>query len=129
MRSLVVVTGISLVTAQSNGVFNPLNYGAIGDGVADDTIALRKSTAALELAGSGTLLLPAGYTFFSGPINLTSNTLFDIQGTFLASNNSADYPLIAPLPWFGGGQDAPMSGQPEWHPCIMAWQQVRRWLQ
>ena len=85
---------------------------------------MRATTAALAAAGGGTLLLPYGYTFNSGPINLTSNTEFRVEGTFLASNNSAsDYVLIAPLPWFGGGQDAPMSGAPEWHPIIMAWQQ------
>jgi polygalacturonase len=100
--------------------FNVLKYGAVGDGVADDTAAVRAATAALAAAGGGELLFPAGYTFFCGPINVSSHAVVRVEGTFLASNNSADYELVAPLPWFGGGQDAPLSGAPEWSPVLRA---------
>jgi len=101
-------------------VFNVLDYGAVGDGATNDTPAIRAATAALAAAGGGELLLPRGFTFRSGPINLTSHSLLSIEGTFLASNDSADYMLVSPLPWFGGGQDAPLSGAPEWSPVIRA---------
>jgi polygalacturonase len=116
---LVLLSGsATLALAQ---VFNPLTYGAIGNGVADDTSAVRAAAAALAAAGGGTLLLEHGYTFRTGPFNLSSNSVLSVVGTLLASNNSADYYLVPPLPWFGGGVDAPASGQPEWSPVINVW--------
>jgi polygalacturonase len=102
-------------------VFNPLSFGAIGNGIADDTHAVRAAAAALDAAGGGVLLMPFGYSFWTGPFNLSSNAILLIAGTVIASNSSADYFLVPPLPWFGGGVDAPMSGQPEWSPFISAW--------
>ena len=106
----------------SDNVFNVLSYGAVGDGVRDDTLALRKAAAALAVSGQGgTLLLPAGYTFLSQPVNLTSHTNLVIAGTLLASRqNTSLWPLIPPLPWFGGGVDSAMTGAPEWQPLLMA---------
>lgn len=102
-------------------MFNPLDFGAKGDGVANDTPAVRAAAAALAAAGGGTLYLPFGYTFLTGAFNLSSHAVLRVAGTLLASNASADFVLIPPLPWLGGGQDAPMSGQPEWSPVISAW--------
>lgn len=101
-------------------MFDPITYGAKGDGTTDDTIAVRAALAALASNAGGQLLLRAGYTFLTGPLNLTSNTVFTVAGTLLASTDSSLYPLIPPLPWFGGGQDAPESGQPEWQPVLLA---------
>ena len=118
-RALVLC--LLFVTESSAQVFNPLAYGAVGNGYADDTKAVRAAAAALAAAGGGTLLLPAGYKFLTGPFNLSSHSVLSVVGTLLASNSSADFFLVAPLPWFGGGVDAPMSGQPEWSPVISAW--------
>jgi polygalacturonase len=41
-----------------------------------------------------------------------------VQGTILGSQNPTDYVLIPPLPWYGGGQDAQESGQPEWQALV-----------
>jgi len=51
------------VAALANrAVFNPLEFGAVGDGVADDTRSVQKAATAAQAAG-GVLLLPAGHTF------------------------------------------------------------------
>lgn len=110
-----------LAWTASAQVFNPLSYGAVGNGRVDDTRAVRAAAAALAAARGGTLLMPLGYTFLTGPFNLTSNSVLVVAGTLLASNSSTDSFLVPPLPWFGGGVDAPMSGEPEWSPIISAW--------
>ena len=75
-------------------------YGAAGDGVTTDTHALR-----LALSECDEVLLPRGRAFVSGPLNLTSNQRLDVQGTLYASQNVADFPLIAPLMGYGWGND------------------------
>ena len=67
-------------------------YGAVGDGVAKDTRALRSA-----LAECDEVWLPAGRSFLSGPVNLTSNQVLRVDGTLLASADPADYPMVAPL--------------------------------
>lgn len=54
-----------------SAVFNITNYGAIGDGVTDDTVSIQKAINAAREAGGGTVEIPAG-TFESGPITLYS---------------------------------------------------------
>lgn len=117
---LLLAGAAAAADAASPGVFNVLDYGAVGDGVTNDSAAIRAAIRAVTAAGGGTLLLPAAHTFLCGAINLTDNTVMQLEGTFLASNSSADFELVAPLPWYGGGQDAPMSGEPEWSPVIRA---------
>ncbi len=53
-------------------VFNVTNYGAVGDGMTDNTIAIQNTINACHAAGGGTVEIPAG-TFLSGPITLTNN--------------------------------------------------------
>lgn len=102
---------------------NPMSYGAVGDGVADDTTAVRAAAVAVAAAGGGTIAMLAPHQFLTGPFNLSSNSvLYVAAGAVLrASNDSSVYQLIPPLPWFGGGQDAEGSGQPEWSPVIASY--------
>ncbi len=50
-------------------VFNVLDYGAVGNGIADDTAAFQAAIAAVPVKG-GTVVVPSGYTF---AINLLVN--------------------------------------------------------
>ena len=43
-----------------SGVYNIRDYGAVGDGVTDDGVALRSALSAIQAAGYGALYLPAG---------------------------------------------------------------------
>ncbi|WP_128914298.1 glycoside hydrolase family 28 protein [Granulicella sibirica] len=66
-------------------------YGAKGDGVAKDTLAVRKAIDAC--AGGGTVEVGAG-KYLIGPIELKSGVTLDLQAgaTLLGSADVADYP-------------------------------------
>eukprot|EP00935_MAST-01C_sp_MAST-1C-sp1_P000080 g80.t1 len=76
-------------------------FGAVGDSKHDDTQAIR-----LALKECDEVLLPAGKTFYTGPLNLTSNQVFVVDGTLLASADPADYPMVAPLISYGWSIDS-----------------------
>lgn len=82
----------------NGAVFNVLDYGAIGNGVADDTAAIQ---AAINAASpqtltdlAGTVFLPRGKYKITQPLNLTSdNGAFNRRGVKLMGevNGSGDY--------------------------------------
>jgi hypothetical protein len=72
----------------------------IGDGITDDTVALRSSLAACD-----EVRLKVGRAFLSGPLNLTSNQRLVVDGTLLASQDKRAYPLIAPVLGYGWSND------------------------
>ncbi len=86
-------------TWRSCDVTDP-EFGAIGDGISKDTSSIR---AALKVCDE--VWLPTGHTFLSGPINLTSNQIFGVDGTLLASTDRVDYPIVAPIMGYGWGDD------------------------
>uniref|UniRef100_A0A914WRR4 Glycoside hydrolase family 28 n=1 Tax=Plectus sambesii TaxID=2011161 RepID=A0A914WRR4_9BILA len=92
-------------------VFDPMNYNATGDGKTDDTNAIRAALAAARDNNGGRVLFDSQYIFLTGCFNVTSNIILDVRGTILASQNSSGYVRVQPLPWYGGGQDAQMTGE------------------
>jgi len=88
--------------------FNVLDYGARGDGVTKDTAAIVKAVAAIEMAGGGILLFPAG-RYLTAPFNLTSNIIVHISpsATILGSNDLPDWPVIPALPSYCQGRELP----------------------
>ncbi len=58
--------------------FNVLDYGAIGDGTNNDTIAVQQAVDACVANGGGQVLLPGGKTFLSGAITLGSGVDFHL---------------------------------------------------
>jgi polygalacturonase len=53
-------------------IFNVINYGAIGDGLKDNTTNIQNTINAANAAGGGIVEIPAG-TFLSGPVTLLSS--------------------------------------------------------
>ena len=79
-------------------VFNPMSYGAVGDGVADDTNEVNLAIAA-ALAANGQVLFPHGYTFkvvgagvstsdvtfvFAGGVVNVITSTWTVNGSFVA---------------------------------------------
>ena len=54
------------------GVFNIMDYGAVGDGQTDDAAAIQSAIDACNKAGGGQVLVPAGHTFLCSPFKLAS---------------------------------------------------------
>ncbi|KAI9071396.1 hypothetical protein K1719_037026 [Acacia pycnantha] len=78
-------------------VYNVRSFGAVGDGVSDDTQAFKLAwDTACQAEGSGTLLVPDGYIFmiqstiFTGPCK-TAIT-FQIDGTIMAPDGPDSWP-------------------------------------
>ena len=73
-------------------IFNVKDYGAIGDGVALNTVAVQKTIDACHDAGGGIIWVPAG-DYVIGTIKLKSNVTLSLDhGTsLLGSQNIADY--------------------------------------
>eukprot|EP00257_Ricinus_communis_P013653 XP_015571150.1 probable polygalacturonase [Ricinus communis] len=131
--ALVFVGSISVGIAESRNVqifnkdsYNAVNYaaincrkhtafltdfGGVGDGKTLNTKAFQAAIANLSQYaddGGAELIVPAG-KWLTGSFNLTSHfTLFLHRGaTILASQNEADFPIIAALPSFGVEKDFP----------------------
>ena len=77
------------------------SFAAVGDGKKDNTHAIRSA-----LKQCDEVLLPEGKSFLTGPLNLTSNQRFVVDGTLLASTNVSDYPMVAPVIGYGWSIDS-----------------------
>ncbi|MFC1765693.1 glycoside hydrolase family 28 protein [Planctomycetota bacterium] len=88
---LVLATMVSLSNA---AIFNVKDFGAIGDGVALDTLAVQKAIDTCSEAGGGVLRIPAG-DFVIGTVQIKSNVTlsFDHGSQLLGSQDMKDYPI------------------------------------
>ncbi|XP_047322783.1 polygalacturonase At1g48100-like [Impatiens glandulifera] len=77
-------------------VFNVMSFGAVGDGVADDTQAFKEAWDAACKVESATLLAPRHYSFmiqsaiFTGPCK--SELVFQIDGTLIPPDGPDSWP-------------------------------------
>jgi hypothetical protein len=70
---------------------NVLDYGAVGDGLTDDTVAVQ---AAITASNGTPVVFNAGKTFLCGTFSVPSNAHLIINGTIKASLTVIDTPLI-----------------------------------
>ena len=83
--------------AMAQQVYNVCQYGAVGNGKADDARAIQKAIDLCSAEGGGQVLLPANHTFLAGPIQLKSNVNLHIEtnATLLANPDESIYHLSA----------------------------------
>ena len=74
---------------------NLLDFGAVGDGHAKNTEAIRKAIDECARLGGGTVYFPAG-TYLTGPIHLKIQVTLYIEAgaTLLFSRDFRDYPPV-----------------------------------
>ncbi len=91
--------------------YNIKNYGAIGDGISNDTNAIKDAIAACKNNGGGTIYVPQG-KYLTGPIDFVNNmNLYLDAGTVIYfSRDFKDYP-----PVFTRWEGVECFG---FHPCI-----------
>jgi len=80
-------------TPVAKDIFNVMDYGAVGDGVAYDTVAINDAIAAASAAPNGGIVyFPAG-TYLSGSINMRSNVTLklDADATLLGTRVTSHY--------------------------------------
>ena len=82
---------------KATGVYNVLDYGAKGDGITDDAVAIQKAIDECSAAGGGQVVFPAGKTFLSGPVELKSNVDYhlEINSVWCANPDESIYHLSA----------------------------------
>ncbi|SER86335.1 exo-poly-alpha-galacturonosidase [Propionibacterium cyclohexanicum] len=98
---------LTITTAAASSITDVLSMGATGDGTHDDTAAIQRAIDASP--AGGTVLLPAGKTFLSGPLQLKSQLTLDVEGTLLGSTVATDYrspDSAQPKPLISAGSDA-----------------------
>jgi hypothetical protein len=78
--------------------FSVRGYGASGDGITDDTAAIRAAAAAVAANGGGVLYFPAGRYLMSGTVYLASNTTARGDGPASVLLGSASWVLNGNFP-------------------------------
>ncbi|MDF7823606.1 glycoside hydrolase family 28 protein [Pontiellaceae bacterium B12227] len=98
----IVSTGCAAVDqalSRNSSVFNVKKFGAVGDGVAMDTVALQAAIDACTTAGGGTVWVPVG-KYPIGTLQLKSNITLSLDhgATIMGSQDMKDYPIDQLLP-------------------------------
>lgn len=90
----------SVYNLGSRPVFNVMYYGAVGDGVADDSTAIEAAVTAAVTAG-GTVYFPAGTYILNASISLNSNIILQGNGagvSVLKLKNSTNADMLTAAP-------------------------------
>lgn len=76
---LLIVVLLLVLNANAQQIFNIQTFGATGDGQTNDAGAIQKAIDACSKSGGGTVLVPAPFTFLTGPFDLKSNVAFVVE--------------------------------------------------
>ena len=92
-----------VLVAAAPKAWNVRDFGAKGDGVAADTVAVQRAIDACAAAGGGKVLLPGG-TYLCGGLLLKSGVDLHLGAgaTLLGSRNLRDYAIDLPQPCRNG---------------------------
>lgn len=92
--------------------WNPLAFGAKGDGLTDDTRALQRTMDACAAAGGGTMVLPGGHTFLSGTLTLRPHVELHLAGgtTLRATADRDAFRALGSLLFAKDARDIHVSG-------------------
>ena len=85
------------LSSYAQRIYNFVDYGAVGNKIADDAKAIQQAIDECSANGGGTVLLPANHTFMSGPLCLKSNVNLHLEATavLLANPDEGIYKLSA----------------------------------
>ena len=85
------------LSSHAQRIYNVVDYGAVGNKIADDAKAIQQAIDECSANGGGTVLLPANHTFMSGPLCLKSNVNLHLEATavLLANPDEGIYKLSA----------------------------------
>ena len=106
-------------------ILDVTDFGAIGDGIQEDTLAIREALSQATLltrleeeetftqrSPSVTVYFPKDRVFVSAPLNLSSNVILHVDGTLRAITNATSgidfdesWPQLPPLPSYGNSED------------------------
>lgn len=92
-------------------VISIVDFGGVGDGVTVNTVAFRRAIYRIQhlrRRGGTMLYIPPG-VWLTGSFNLTSHmTVYLARGAVIrATQDTLNWPLIAPLPSYGRGRERP----------------------
>ena len=92
---VIVTNALSPDPLMEAGTFNVKHFGALGDGLTDDTKAIQNTIEACAQAGGGTVFLPSGL-YRSDPLQLRSDLTLalDIGAVLVGSNLRGDQALL-----------------------------------
>lgn len=96
--SSAVATATGSTTARTLGdraadIVNVKDFGAVGDGVTNDTTAFRAALAALAGMGGGTLLVPAGHYILSSAFNTANGQNSLLPLPYLVPGTNTHIPI------------------------------------
>lgn len=75
------------IGASAQCVYDITDYGAKGDGITDDAVAVQQAINACSVQGGGVVLVPAGRVFLAGPVELKSNVDLHLEATAVLKAN------------------------------------------
>src|SRR3954451_9431794 len=79
-KNILVILAVMLVFhAGAQQIFDIQRFGAKGNGQTNDAEAIQEAINACSKAGGGTVLVPAPFTFLTGPFDLKSNVALVIE--------------------------------------------------
>jgi hypothetical protein len=91
-KTLLVVFAIllPLKLLSQTSIYNVSDFGAKGDGHADDAVAIQKAIDKCSQKGGGQVYFPSGHVFVSGPLKLKSNVDIHLDANSCLKANPDD---------------------------------------